>query len=120
MAITQETVQKAAELIHQIQEEIFFTKLAALGVQPTKLEEAQILWQYGDEVLRKSPRLSDAGMKLKQASMETFGEKVSPTTGEGYTLEALKTAEFLLIHYPALGEAVQVKLAAANAVKEAT
>jgi hypothetical protein len=95
MSITKEMVTEAEERMTNIQAEIFFKKLASLGVVPTTDEQASILWELGDSILQERPRLSDAGRVTKQAGMETFGNRCSALGHDGCSLDAHAIAENL-------------------------
>ncbi len=88
-------VLEAEERMTDIQAEIFFKKLASLGVVPTSEEQASILWELGDSVLQERPRLSDAGRATKQAGLETFGDLCSAVGHDGCSLDAHAIADEL-------------------------
>ena len=88
MSITQEMVKEAEQLMTDIQADVFFRKLASLGVVPTTDEQAANLWELGDAILKERPRLSDSGLALKQASLDEFGRLGSPLSSDGCSADA--------------------------------
>ena len=95
MAITQEMVTEAEQLMTDIQADVFFRKLASLGVVPTTDEQSANLWELGDAILKERPRLSDAGLALKQASLDEFGTLCSRPSNDGCSADAHTIAEKL-------------------------
>lgn len=88
-------VTEAEQLMTDLQADIFFRKLASLGVVPTTDEQAANLWELGDAILKDRPRLSDEGMALKQASLEEFGKLGSRLSNDGCSADAHTIAEKL-------------------------
>lgn len=95
MSITKEMVAEAEQLMTDIQADVFFRKLASLGVVAGTDEEAAKLWELGDAILQERPRLSDEGQSLKQASLDEFGKLGSAIGNDGCSLDAHKIADEL-------------------------
>lgn len=95
MSITQEMVTGAEQLMTDLQADIYFRKLASLGIVPTTDEQSANLWELGDAILKERPRLSDQGLALKQASLDQFGTLGSRLANDGCSEDAHKIAEKL-------------------------
>lgn len=95
MSITREDILAAEQLMTEVQADIFFKKLASLGVTADTDRQAAALWELGDRILQERPRLSDAGRAVKQASAETFGGLCSDVAHDGCSLDAHKIADQL-------------------------
>ena len=93
--ITQEMIQTARQVVTDAQADVFFQKLAALGVLPENDAHAEILWQMADAALKERPRLSEAGRRTKQASCETFGDRASSLASDGCSQDSHDIAEGL-------------------------
>ena len=91
--ITQEMIQTARQVVTDAQADVFFQKLAALGIVPANDDHAETLWQMADVALKERPRLSEAGRRTKQASCETFGDRASQLAGDGCSQDAHDIAE---------------------------
>lgn len=81
MNFTQNDVENAGHVVTGLQTEVFFGKLASLGITPETEEERDILWSLGNDVLRDYPRDSEVRGQIKQASCETFGEHTADDAG---------------------------------------
>ena len=113
MSITQEMVAAAQDKFTEIQADIFFRKLASLGITPANEDEARQLWELGDSYLQEYPRQSDAGTATKQASFEAFGDKSSVLANDGCSADAHKIVDELCKN-PELVKAAHILLAVNN------
>ena len=91
--ITQEMIQTARQVVTDAQADVFFQKLAALGVIPDNDAHAETLWQMADAALKERPRLSETGRRTKQASCDAFGERASQLASDGCSQDAHDIAE---------------------------
>ena len=95
MAITAEQVQAAFATMKDVQQRVFFNKLASLGVNPASDEERAMLWELGSRVLLNAPSRSQEAQTIKQASFNVFGDKISAVDAHGYSQEAYATVDEL-------------------------
>jgi hypothetical protein len=85
---TQDMIENARKVLTGVQAEVFFDKLASLGINPQNDSQADQLWDLGAGIVAQSPRVSDAGQRVKQASVEMFGSKAVLYGSDGYSQEA--------------------------------
>ena len=111
--ITKEMIDAAEEMMTGLQANVYFNKLASLGVIPATDKEAETLWKLGDRLLQEQPRLSEAGRATKQASLEMFGRNSSPLAQDGCSLESHAVVEELCKD-PNIVKAAHLLLAAQN------
>jgi len=107
-------IQTARQVVTDAQADVFFQKLAALGVLPENDAHAETLWQMADAALKERPRLSEAGRRTKQASCDAFGERASQLANDGCSQDAHDIAEELC-HNQGLVKAAHLMLTVQNA-----
>ena len=115
MSVTKEMLLEAERLFTNVQADVFFKKLAALGVEPKSEKEAQSLWAIGDRVLKAQPRASDSGRATKQACLDSFGKLASMVGQDGCSLDAQRITEELFKDQKIV-KAAQLLLSANNIV----
>ena len=116
MPITHDMVAAAQGLVTETQARVFFNKLASYGITPSDDNQAGQLWALADEILKERPRLSQAGMQMKQASFDAFGdEHVSRLTDDGCSETAHALADQLIQEDPTLVKAAHLLLSINNA-----
>ena len=93
MSITQDHVNTALAVVHDLQRRVFFNKLASLNVVPSDDQDRETLWKLGGKVLQAAPAHSDQSRTAKQTSFDVLGNLISPVANDGYSMEAHKLVE---------------------------
>jgi hypothetical protein len=103
-----QVVQQAAAMWDAVRSDVFFNKLASLGITPSNEQEAGQLLELGGVLLQQYPRQT-AGVTVKQAGMEVFGaDSVSPIAATGYSQEAHDAVDWLCNARPDLVHAAGI------------
>jgi hypothetical protein len=112
MATNQEVLNQAQNILVQAQAELFFGKLASMGIRPANQEEADQLLAIGSAALTKYPLTTQQGREAKLASCEMLNDTSSLPPENGFSEEAIKCGEVLL-GVPKITDAIRVVCAVA-------
>jgi hypothetical protein len=104
--MSQEQVkQQAQAMLNSMCNDIFFNKLASLGIEPDNEQEAAQLLQLGQSLLGQYPR-GEAGTHVKQAC---YGDDAaSAVASNGVAVEAYQALDYVYKTQPNLVKAAEI------------
>lgn len=92
-------------MIGQMQEFIFFNKLASLGIQVENEEDGRRYLAVGNAMLQQHP-IQTMGRNVKQACADAFGTN-GQVSEQGFSADAHQVAEYVFASCPDLVKAAE-------------